>query len=280
MIARETHSIAITVDYRMGPLAQFPAALEDAEDVLAAILDSQSQTPAGKHLRKFISRKALGRFHRQTDLLDATRITLSGFSSGGNIALNLITSVSTPEVKWPSLLPKDRSHPIPTLLFFPNFDQTLPPHERPMLDTEQTANPKSFMSGLSRVLGPTYLPGNTNLHPRASPGLQNMSEGLHPRAELFLVLPELDSLAVQSNDWLEKMRREGRDSCLVVERAKGMRHGWTQFPDKFLTEEEKRVKYQIFDRTLEFLRDVQGKGGISAGSSQGGGYEMDGLRAG
>ncbi len=38
-MARKMDSVVISVDYRMGPFHRFPAAIQDGEDVLSAILD-------------------------------------------------------------------------------------------------------------------------------------------------------------------------------------------------------------------------------------------------
>ncbi|KAK8212830.1 hypothetical protein M8818_002995 [Zalaria obscura] len=254
MLARETGRVVLSVDYRMGPLEQFPSATHDAEDVLAAVLDSEGATPAGRALRKDIAKRVSHhRFPRPgmtmktkiEGLIDSTRVSVSGFSSGGNIALNLILSVKD----WPSLFPKDWPNPIPTLLFFPSFDQTLLPHERP----EQGTDPNSFMSRNAAVMTPYWLPGDLKNHPRANPGLCEMS-GLHPKAEIFLVLPEHDSLAVQSDEWVQKMREQGKEACLVVRREKGMKHGWTQFPDTFLAGHEKGRKQDCVKASVEFVR--------------------------
>ena len=38
-MSRELNAVSISVDYRMGPASKFPAAIEDAEDVVNAVLD-------------------------------------------------------------------------------------------------------------------------------------------------------------------------------------------------------------------------------------------------
>ena len=279
--------------------------MHDAEDVLAAILKPASD--AGEVLRAAIVRKAHLDHHTSTstDILDPSRLSLSGFSSGGNLALNLATSVKTDSCTWPSLIPEHGETKIPTLLFFPSFDQTLLPHERPIpshlrhhfnvpdTETTTTANdpsdtdsattsatdtekplsdakraPKNHSpndgtnsSGLrlSQILGPTYLPHHQRTHPRASPGLvPNLHSSLHPRARFFLVLPEIDSLAPQSEAWLVRMRECGREEDVKVERCRGMKHGWTQFPDFVLGRKGRREKYRVFEGAGTFLDEVGG----------------------
>lgn len=256
MLARERGCVAISVDYRMGPMSQFPAAIEDAEDVLAAILDVEGKSHAGRDLQNAIFEK-LGTWVRSTTkqdpILDPSRLSISGFSSGGNLALNMALSIDTDNVHWPSLIPAN-TNPIPLLLFYPSFDSRLLPHERPR-PIGMAAPQPSYVS-LASILGPTYLLPHQRSHPRASPGLAEVKEGLHQQARIWLVLPELDTLAAQSEEWIKKAQEEGRGDVLRVERVKGMRHGWTQFPEAMLSGEERREKKRVFRDTLGFMEDV------------------------
>lgn len=261
LLARERGIIVVTVDYRMGPLWQFPDALHDGEDVLNAAIDATSL--AGMQLRKAISHKLSKRItqHPSSPLIDPSLISLSGFSSGGNIALNLALSISTPELTWPSPLPIT-GPPIPLLLFFPSFDQTLLPHERaPPNQTPPVKDPKhdksSFGYKLSSILGPTYLPQSVRSHLRSNPGSIDVV-GLNPRCHILLVLPEIDSLAEQSAAWVQKMTEGGRGEGrgLSVERCVGMQHGWTQFPDAVLGKKAKKEKWRVFRRAVGFMGDA------------------------
>jgi acetyl esterase/lipase len=250
LLARETGRLIMSVDYRKGPLDQFPAAIEDAEDVLAAVLDSKRETQAGDFLRNEIRRLSSKQYpNSQLRSLDLTRLSLSGFSSGGNLAQNLVLSISTPDISWPSLV-HPTGPPIPTLLFYPSFDSRIPEAERPRPPNLRPPGPfAASISGLSS----TYLPNDMRAHPRASPGLADLRTGLHPRARFLLILPELDSLAHQSEVWIGKMKDEAVEEQLTIERVRGMRHGWTQFPDLFLNEDEIRKKNEIFERAVRFV---------------------------
>ena len=170
-LARELGAIVMSVDYRMGPEWKFPAAIEDAEDILKAILEPESA--AGSMLRDAIrgkincnwndSRKERGEHRIRHPCisnckfdLDTDRIALSGFSSGGNLALNLGLSLTSPEPEWPCLFPKDYSHPIPLLLYYPSLDSRQLPSERTKPPKLPLSNP--FWSDVSDILAPTYLP--------------------------------------------------------------------------------------------------------------------------
>ncbi|USP82409.1 lipase 2 protein [Curvularia clavata] len=353
MMSRELGAVVLSVSYRIGPFHQFPAAIHDAEDVLSAILDTNGASEAGKVLRQEIHRyysmvrsnaleKNKGPIAPHLEyvkdiVLDPTHLAISGFSAGGNIALNMALSVppcpemamspttgprswaqhptrgdtlsptlptnrratmlDDPFQAWPSLLPPPEVQPrmMPLLLFYPSLDARLLPHERPMKPMPNALKPddhhteKPRRPGLFSILGPTYLPKKLRAHPRASPGL-NDPEHIQKNAAILLVLPEKDTLAVQSDVWVEKMRQsdwngpvrfgDGRDGDwdghgdggvvgqagssttpsaknggLEVWHAPGCRHGWTQFPDRFVPQHEREERELVFARTLDFVRE-------------------------
>jgi len=218
-MARELNAVSISVDYRMGPASKFPAAIEDAEDVVNAILDLSK--PGYKELRDGIN-QFLSKSSRPGLELDGSRIAISGFSSGGNLALNLGLSIpASAKVKsgWPSVFPIPFGRAIPLLLFYPSLDCRQLPHERPLPPGMEEK--KSFLKGLrlEAELMPTYLPRNQAGHPRASPGLADIRDGgLHENAKMLLILPEFDTLAAQSDVWIEKVANEGRSGDLSVEK--------------------------------------------------------------
>ncbi|KAL2349717.1 hypothetical protein BJ546DRAFT_866372, partial [Cryomyces antarcticus] len=156
----------------------------------------------------------------------------------------------------PPLLPRS-SAPVLLLWFHPSLDTRLLPHERrrpahaPAVDKQSKVLSLDF--SLSAIFGPTYLPRSLRSHPRASPGLAGMAAGLRLRARILLVLPEIDSLAAQSEEWTEKMRRQGKERQLEIVRAEGIKHGWTRFPETWIGAEEIRERRRVFSRALEFV---------------------------
>jgi ATP-dependent RNA helicase DDX3X len=352
MMSRELGAVVISVSYRIGPFHQFPAAIHDAEDVLSAILDTSGVSAAGGVLRTEIQRyygmtrelllAKKNKVHTPSHLdhvttitLDPTRLCISGFSAGGNIALNMAISVppcpelaiSSPNTfgqrrssvrpspaatlspllppkrsatvlddvnqPWLSLLPPPQAQPrmVPLLLFYPSLDARLLPHERPMkelpnaLRGDDKKPEKPRMPGLFSIMGPTYLPKKLRAHPRASPGLTS-PDNVQKNAAILLVLPEKDTLAVQSDVWVDKMNsggwngfvrfgdgREGDwdgheggsagssvpqshdNGGLEVWHAPKCRHGWTQFPDTFVPKHERRERELVFARALDFVKE-------------------------
>jgi acetyl esterase/lipase len=284
-IARDLAAVVITVDYRLGPENRFPAAIEDAEDVLKAVLEPSSV--AGVELRAAVQIKVLENFaaarkeigemkHKaregsskdskplmeptqispadpHTVALDSTMIAISGFSSGGNLALNLALDLDQPP--WPSVLDKAHIHPIPFLLYYPSLDSRQLPSERTRPEYLPVSSP--FWSNVSDLLAPTYLPRDQTGHLRASPGLAAISD-IHDAARMLLVVPGIDSLAEQSEAWVQKIQENGtRADHLRIERYPTMKHGWTQFPDGWLGEEEKKMKVEIYDKTAELVRRIR-----------------------
>lgn len=386
-MARDLGAVVICVDYRMGPIDTFPAAIEDGEDVLSAVLDENA--PGGKELRDAIEKrltadekKALRKarkLHKKTlkaqakalrkqdrldrknnidggplrptlsnrissslklrpsnsslrqnlrpplsrkttdssitslsslsrvatgsslngraptsapapsepvsetasnassdslqvgpiPILDPSRVALSGFSSGGNLILNLALSIpaAPPLVQeaWPCRFPQSYPSKIPLLLYYPSFDCRQLPSER--------AKPKGLIEGggfwsqANDLLMPTYLPRHLSAHPRASPGLAELKYGdqqglgLHDKVRMQLVLPELDSLSEQSEIWVKKAAEQGRADHLIVERYKGMKHGWTQMPESWLNADERRTRLEAFENSVTLVRGIWEKTG-------------------
>lgn len=186
--------VAISVHYRLGPTWEFPSALLDAEDVIKAVLDSAGRSEAGRYLRRELFSKSDGRIG-----IDESRVGLSGFSSGGNIALNMLLSIPAhlnnpragqeqgqedeqaddrqanvqehSEGDWPSPFECAPSvlHSIPALLFFPSLDARQAPFERTR--PEGMAPPGEVSKWIGRALANAYLPRELVGHLRASPGL-------------------------------------------------------------------------------------------------------------
>jgi len=321
-LSRELNCVAISVDYRLGPYAKFPAALEDAEDVLAALLEEtkpgyqelrdeinkavRAATPqvasddsslssrnsslvterpeilrTSTNILRSSERPEVTRTSTNTSVastkssrrpgftrsmtrrrtrgdpitLDTAHIALSGFSSGGNLALNLVTSVHPPQLPqaWPSVIPTKYPMPIAVLLYYPSFDTAQLPSERPR--PEGLAAATGFFAGLrlEDELMPTYISKEDAKSPRASPGLADVS-GIHAQARMQLILPEMDSLNAQSEIWVKKVVQDGRSKHLQVDRIPGVKHGWTQFPDGWLSDEGKKKKVDIFEKTVQFVR--------------------------
>lgn len=258
--------IAVSVAYRLGPTWEFPAALHDAEDAVRAVLNVEDPSKeAGAVLRQAIQREAGG-----TDSLtiDPQRVALTGFSSGGNVALNMLLDLSE-QISWPSPFPTSHNSPIPAILFFPSLDARIAPHERQRPPGMRP--PGSVSRFLGETLRNAYIPPDKVAHLRASPGLAPPS-ALHSATRSLLILPELDSLAEQSNTWVGELRKNGilqevdndtgqtigraiqHDGPTVrVHRIKGMTHGFTTYPDTFLDHNTRYTKALVMEQCRRWL---------------------------
>lgn len=262
MMARELRAVVISVDYRLGPVDKYPAAIEDAEDVLGAVLYhdkpgyEQLRDAIMVHVKKCYNEHARGFKQLPKHIrLDRSRLAVSGFSSGGNLALNMGFSIPETDGRaaWPSLFRDNHPHPVPLLLYYPSFDARQLPSERPR--PAQLPVSQGFWAMTADLLAPTYLPRDRAHEPRASPGLAHLS-GLHRQARILLVLPGIDDLTEQSEAWVTKMNEAGKGDMLRVERYPNMKHGWTQMPESWLNDDEKGTRREIFRKAVAFTRDV------------------------
>lgn len=264
-LCRDLNAVAMTVDYRMGPVDKFPAANVDADEVILAIIDSSRSTH--QQIRNSLKDRIIEDWKQaETKRLkikhgrdnepqikvppelanfdvefDLNRIAISGFSSGSNLALNLAISVPANTDPNSDFAMQSATYPRLTKAwpspFGPDWKAQIPLLLfYPSLDARQLPSertrppdmpiPSGFWAETNDILMPTYLPRFQTSHLRASPGLANTQTDLHSKARMFLVLPSIDNLAHQSEIWVKKVQQEGRGRHLRIERYKGMKHGW------------------------------------------------------
>jgi acetyl esterase/lipase len=280
MLANELNAVVISVDYRMAPVDAYPAAQEDADDVMRAILDENSL--GYELLRESIRYKLLSRWQSANKKnssqsvskipnqpsvshidIDKSRVAATGFSSGGNLALNLGIDVPHDENQkaWPCPFPKDYDHPFALVLYYPAVDLRQLPSERtrpPKLPAS-----KGWWSELNDMLAPSYLPRAKAGEYRASPGLAPIETCLHKQARIQFVLAEIDALTPQNDEWISKASRAGRSNDILVNRYEGQTHGWTQIPETVLNSEQRRTREDAFRRTVAFIRSTWAKDDMS-----------------
>lgn len=256
-LARELGCIAISVDYRLGPYSTFPAALEDGEDVLNAVLTPGS--PGYSELREGIRFHMDEHYMRKTEL-DCNRVAVSGFSAGGNIALNLVMNMGPPQLDkpWPCPFPPDYPNPIPALLYYTAVDCRKRPSERAKAAAQDHASKIIVGSlDLENKLMNAYMTAEQAGSVRGSPGLAPVENGgLHEKARPLLILAERDSLTAQNEEWFEKVVAAGRGKDIRIEKYMGVSHGWTQFPDAWIDHHARDTKKEAHGKAVEFVRQL------------------------
>lgn len=246
--------------------------------MLSAVLDAERKTDAGHVLHTAITshhlprgRVAHGigrvvttrkRHYREASgsklkhslfHADPSQLSFSGFSSGGNLALNMVLRAGTDEGKmWPCRIPENTS-PIPVILFYPQFDNRQDSWNRPAPDDR--GRPGRLGTSLEKRLIPLYIPDRLRENPRISPGLLPLS-GFHQKAHFFVVLSEYDTLRYQSDEWINKIHDKGMRSRLKVFRAPGLPHGFANFSERWLRTKAFRIKMEAYAEMNKYWDQV------------------------
>ncbi|KAH1499838.1 hypothetical protein LV164_002644 [Aspergillus fumigatus] len=181
-VSRETEYTVLDVQYRLAPEYPFPAALNDVEDAVKWVL-------------------------QRPDKFDLTRVAISGFSAGGNLAI-VAASVLYPRETFRSVL-----------AFYPPLDlYTDPGAKRP---PDPAGNP--IPAPLCRLFDKSYVPSAYDARdPRISP-CYAQPERFPDR--VLVVTAAGDSLAGEAEALAAKIAKlPGRQ--VVCQRMQGCNHAW------------------------------------------------------
>lgn len=179
-IATENNVLVLDVDYRKAPEYPLPRAVEDAEDTFRWV-ESQGQ------------------------MFDLDRVALSGFSSGGNLAL-----VASSELRH-----KFKINIRAVYAFYPGVDLSIPPEEKTVPEPIRPL-PVSFQ----HLLADAYVP---RMEDRKSPKASPMyAEGTSFPEHVILVASSGDIFTPEIEVFGKKLERAGRDVEIVrIEGAHG-----------------------------------------------------------
>src|ERR1700761_5362863 len=214
LVASRLGCIVLDSDYRKSPEYPFPAALEDAEDVIAYILSNPST-------------------------FDVNRITVGGFSAGGNIAMSLAAT----------LMGKNQCRGVIGIYANPDVTRRLP------------APGTEFVNG---VVIPSWVRKffyRCLINPRtASRDDLRLSPGLDPSLfpkYVFLACGTADNLYVTGEELIRRLKKEqryGEDEAVWVSVDKEA-HGFDKaFKEGSVTEGKVKVMY---DAAVETIRRAQ-----------------------
>jgi len=208
-VARESGVVVLDADYRKGPETPFPGAIHDVEDVLRWIADQHQ--------------------------FDLTRVAVSGFSAGGNLALVAASALRQGLLELLQI-------PI-VIAVYPVTDISIDPYEK------KVPNPlKPIPAGVARVLDDSYAPNPADrVDPRVSPSLADPAS--FPDTVVILTCegdtlsPEANQLAVKLDDGKRKV---------VNSTLRGVHHGFDKGCREGTPEwEQREIAYSLIIRTLK-----------------------------
>lgn len=212
-IARQSKVCVLDVDYRKSPENPFPAAVEDVEDVLRWV-EGQG---------------------RQFDL---SRVALSGFSAGANLAL-----VAASELKAELKSLNIRV----AYIFYPGVDWTIPPESKII---DEPIEPLPIFA--QHMFADCYVPNlEDRENPRASPGRADTSKYLGTK---IMLLPcSGDIFRPETEAFGKKLLEGGVD--VEVEVVKDSAHGFdkTIKPSIFNAEERDRTYALVVKSLVEIM---------------------------
>ncbi|KAL2869492.1 putative carboxylesterase [Aspergillus lucknowensis] len=208
LIAETTGHVVLDVNYRLAPEHPFPAPLNDVEDVLKYILD-------------------------RPDEYHPSRVSISGFSSGGTLALATCT-----------VLPRDTFRSL--IAFYPATNL----HQNPSLRKAPVPGGKERSAFWTRIFRESYIRGMDARDPRISPAFADTTG--FPDTVL-VVTGELDESAVEAEELALKARDTAgaRKREVVVQRMKGCGHAF----DKNITGKVKvSATNESYDLAAQILK--------------------------
>ena len=214
-IANKTGHTVLDCPYRLAPAHPYPAAIEDTEDVVNWVLS-------------------------QPSIYDLSKLSISGFSAGGNLAL-VAAGVSFPKDTFKAVL-----------TFYPATDWDASAEEMssaPDPSMKPQINPR-----VNDVVIDCFLPpGSNKRDPRISP--QYADAERFPRTVLVISAAG-DSLCWQDERFVQKLREAGGERVVVHKRMEKVNHAFDKEPKAGSLEE--RAKDDAYALTVKTLMDATG----------------------
>lgn len=208
-ISQNTGYYVLDVQYRLSPENPFPAAVNDVEDAVRWVLS-------------------------QPEKFDVSKMSVSGFSSGGNLAL----------VASGVLMPKNTFRSV--LTFYPGTDFTRTPEEI----TAPDPSGKVLPPAIRRLIQNCYIPVGFDAHdPRISP---IYADPTHFPARVLVITAARDNMAPEAED-LANIPQKQDGSRVVVKRMEECIHGF----DKRAIEGSvhARAKETAYSMAVDMLKD-------------------------
>ncbi|KIA75380.1 hypothetical protein HK57_00144 [Aspergillus ustus] len=217
-IANTTGHTVLDVEYRLAPEHPFPAALHDVEDTVQYVLEH---------------------WEKNKDAIKASpSISISGFSSGGTLALAACTS-----------LPCDTFESL--IAFYPATDLSTDPSLRRAPTTTTTADGKEEKRSpfWTRIFRESYIGDLDARDPRISPAFADTA--VFPRSVLF-VTAGLDVSAVEAEELAQRMKTEteGGSREVLLRRMEGCGHAFDKKLTRDVVVEARKEAYDLAAKVL------------------------------
>ena len=221
-------AVVVCVSYRLAPAYPFPTPVEDCAD---AVL--------------YIAREAVSLG------IDVEKMTLSGFSAGGNLALSTWLLLNHPaEFGYAFIIPAPTIRALVTI--YPATDWRIPRSTK----RSRCPNPAlTLPTSLTDVFDASHLPAGTDTSdPRLSPSAATDAQ-IATIPPLHMVVCEHDMLRQEAIEFAERIR--GMRGDVVVREVKGEQHGWDR-PPPLRVKESVVVEYEAAVESLGvWLGDVE-----------------------
>jgi acetyl esterase/lipase len=212
LVADTTGYVVLDVNYCLAPEHPFPAALNDVEDAVKYVLDHPNE-------------------------YQASQISISGFSSGGTLAL-AAASTTLPRGTFQSLI-----------AFYPATNL----FQDPSLRKAPVPGGKDRSPFWTRIFRESYIRGMDPRDPRISPAFADTS---NLPANMLFVTGELDQSAVEAEELAERAKNDGQviGRDVIIRRMKGCGHA---FDKKLTGEVSVAAKNETYELAIEMLKKVR-----------------------
>jgi acetyl esterase/lipase len=212
LIATATGYVVLDVEYRLAPEHPFPAAVNDVEDAVKYVLSRPEE-------------------------YNISQISVSGFSSGGTLALVALT-----------LFPRGTFQS--SITFYPATNLAKDPDLRK--PPAPGAKPRSTF--WTKIFRDAYIGDKDPEDPRISPAYADTTN--YP-ANMLVVTGELDSSALESEELAEKAKTKGAASGrnVVIRRMKECGHGFDKNNKKDVCV---RARDETYGLAVDILKKIVG----------------------
>ncbi|KAI9789308.1 MAG: hypothetical protein M1833_002432 [Piccolia ochrophora] len=231
-VTTKTRAVVVSVDYRLAPQYPFPTAVDDGVDAILYLASHAAE---------------LG--------IDPSRMALSGFSSGGNLAFTVPLKLSQHlrdendggepqrlDTATSSLARRTGCQIVALVAWYPSTDYTRTRAERRATNIRPDQDLPHYLTDLfdsSYLFGPDFDSSDPYLSPAVAPTKLLMSLP----DQIFIYTAEFDQLRAETQEFSRRLEGElGKKVRLhmVGERP----HAWDKGPNPFMTDPQVEVHYK------------------------------------